>query len=122
MMIYILYSVMCEKAKENEEAIHYLIKKLDKCLNQKIFSTYPAIVETQKFGMKNKDYSGVAFNLRFSEKVKTTVEEIYIIDGIDLLSSVGGALGLFIGFSFFDYIGAFVDAALDTGAARFFQR
>ena len=64
----------------------------------------------------------INFYLSFADKIKILHREVLIFDKIGLLSSLGGALGLFIGFSFFDYIGAFVDAALDTGAARLFQR
>ena len=62
------------------------------------------------------------FYLSFADKIKILHREVLIFDEIGLLSSLGGALGLFVGFSFFDYLGAIVDAALDIGAAGFFKK
>ena len=60
--------------------------------------------------------------MSFADKIKILHREVLIFDDIGLLSSLGGALGLFVGFSFFGYIAMVVDAALDKGAVRFFQR
>ena len=40
-------------------------------------------------------------------------EELLIIDGSELVGSLGGLLGLFIGFSFFGFIASISDAAVD---------
>ena len=47
--------------------------------------------------------------MHFSSNVQTVHEEVLILDGIGLLGSLGGSLGLFLGFSFFDYIAMFID-------------
>ena len=64
----------------------------------------------------------INFYLSFADKIKILHREVLIFDDIGLLSSLGGALGLFVGFSFFGYIVTVLDAALDKGAAGFFQR
>ena len=77
-----------------------------------MFSSYSAKIENQKIVSANENYSGINYMLVFSEKIKTTIEEVYIVDGLDLLSSVGGALGLFIGFSFYGRLSILLDILL----------
>ena len=46
-------------------------------------------------------------NMEFSTNIRTVHDEVYILDDIGLLGSLGGSLGLFIGFSclgFFDFL------------------
>ena len=47
--------------------------------------------------------------MEFSSNIRTVHDEVYILDGIGLLGSLGGSLGLFIGFSFFGYIANIID-------------
>ena len=48
-------------------------------------------------------------SMEFSSNIRTVHDEVYILDGIGLLGSLGGSLGLFIGFSFFGYIANIID-------------
>ena len=64
----------------------------------------------------------VQFYLSFSEKIRIINNEVPVYDGIGLLSSLGGALGLFVGFSFFGYIVTILDAILDKGTFSWFKR
>ena len=47
--------------------------------------------------------------MEFSTNVRTVHDEVYILDDIGLLGSLGGSLGLFIGFSFYGYIANIID-------------
>ena len=55
----------------------------------------------------------VQFTIRYTSKDADIFEEILIIDEISLIGSLGGSLGLFIGFSFFGYITTFLDVIVD---------
>ena len=46
---------------------------------------------------------------------EVNIEEVLIFDNVGLISSLGGALGLFVGFSFFGYIGSIIDKVVDKG-------
>ena len=54
--------------------------------------------------------------MSFSSNISRVYEEVLIFDSISLLGSLGGSLGLFVGFSFFGYITNFFDAILDKVA------
>ena len=53
------------------------------------------------------------FSIMFASKDADIFEEILIVDEISLIGSLGGSLGLFIGFSFFGYITSFFDVIVD---------
>ena len=80
-------------------------------MKQKSFTTYSAEVEDFTINQENK--TEVRFFFFFSEKIKNTNDEVLFFSSIDLLSSLGGALGLFIGFSFFGFIATLLDATVD---------
>jgi hypothetical protein len=88
-----------------------LSKKAKVCLKQKSIKTYSAEVETFPINQENK--TEVRLFLTFTERIIFTKDEVLIFSSIDLLSSLGGALGLFIGFSFFGYIVTLLDAVVD---------
>ena len=48
-------------------------------------------------------------------------EEVLIFDFIGLVGSIGGSLGLFIGFSFFGYATTLLDAVFDKVASFLFR-
>ena len=102
---------MCIKSKENDVATSLISKKAKVCLKQRSFKTYSAEVEDFTINRENK--TEVRFFLSFAEKIKITNDEVVFFSSIDLLSSLGGALGLFIGFSFFGYIVTLLDAVID---------
>ena len=67
------------------------------------------------------------FHLRSQDEAKTSLfaddfyfesiqvlhkEEIYVIDDLDFVGSVGGSLGLFIGFSFYSYFMDFIQTLI----------
>ena len=57
-------------------------------------------------------------DMEFSSNIRTVHEEVLILDGIGLLGSLGGSLGLFIGFSFFGYLAKIIDVSVDMITSR----
>ena len=57
-------------------------------------------------------------NMEFSTNIRTVHDEVYILDGIGLLGSLGGSLGLFIGFSFFGYIANIIDTLANVISSK----
>ena len=99
------------KSEENDNATILMKNKAKVCLKQKSFSTYSA--KEKRLNLNLDDKTGVMFLLTFTERIKIIKDEVLIFSSIDLLSSLGGALGLFIGFSFFGYIVTLLDAVVD---------
>ena len=113
-------SSLCNKYEENYAATAFLRKKAKVCLKQKSFVTYSTKVEKSSTDWEN--VTNVLFFLSFTEKIKIINDEVLIFSNIDLLSSLGGALGLFIGFSFFGYVETILDATVDKCIAGCFKR
>ena len=98
-----------------------IIPKIDKCLMQKNFKQYTTRVENVELVMENvvqdlnnaTEDMNVQFSITFTSKDVDIFEEILIVDEISLIGSLGGSLGLFIGFSFFGYITTFLDVIVD---------
>ena len=94
-------------------------QKIDRCLNQKSFKHYTTRVEQLDFDIVEEDLlngtedMNIQFTLMFASTVVDIFEEILIFDEISLIGSLGGSLGLFIGFSFFGYITTFLDLIVD---------
>ena len=88
-------------------------------MKQQIFKTYSVKVQQHNINTSNTD---VHFYLSFPEKSRNVFEEVLIFDGIGLLSSLGGALGLFIGFSFFGCIVSITDYFVDKGFMEVLKR
>ena len=96
-----------------------IIPKIEKCLHQKSFKQYTLRVEQvdlengiEEFDNSTEDMN-VQFSLRFTSNNADIFEEILVVDEISLIGSLGGSLGLFIGFSFFGYMTTFLDLIVD---------
>ena len=97
-----------------------IIPKLNRCLYQKTFKHYTTIAVEQvelesvieELNNATEDMN-VFLSIRFPSKDVTIFEEILIFDEISLIGSLGGSLGLFVGFSFFGYITTFLDVIVD---------
>ena len=70
-------------------------------------------------------YFGAKRNIQFivitNFKKRNVFEETLIVDEIALVGSLGGSLGLFVGFSFFGCVTPILDAVFDK-VASFFLR
>ena len=77
------------------------------CLDQKEITHYSARIE--QTGNTKLGASQVQFQLRFTSNLRTVHEEMRLYDEIWLLGSLGGSLGLFVGFSLFDSIAVLFD-------------
>ena len=62
---------------------------------------------------------GVMYCLKFSSNISMENHEILVFDEIDLLGSLGGALGLFIGFSFLGCATKLLETVLEKAATFF---
>ena len=69
-------------------------------------------------GLAN-DSKGIQFCLKFSSNISMENHEILVFDEIDLLGSLGGALGLFIGFSFLGCATKLLETLLEKAATFF---
>ena len=67
----------------------------------------------QGLNMNSTEDMNVQFTLRYTSQDADIFEEILIVDEISLIGSLGGSLGLFIGFSFFGYITTLLDVIVD---------
>ena len=110
---------MCNGSKDHDLATSKNQNITNLCLRQKSINTYSVKVQQRKI---NNSETIVAFSLNFPEGSRNLHDEVLIFDEIGLLSSLGGALGLFIGFSFFGYVASILDAFVDKGVMGFLKR
>ena len=73
-----------------------------------------------EYGDNKKLYEterNLQFLLRSTSNKSNIFEEVLIFDEIDLVGSLGGSLGLFVGFSFFSYVTPILEAVFDKVAS-----
>ena len=95
-------------------------EKIVTCLKQKEIIQYTAQIEqiakSKLDKVLNQEAANVAqvqFKLKFTSNSRIIHEEMRLYDEIWLLGSLGGSLGLFIGFSFFDSVAVLFDKLVD---------
>ena len=104
--------------------------KIQECLKQKEFKQYSAFIQETEINFDPLNYeqflevgmtdSNIQFMIFAASSTSNVFEEVLIFDEIGLIGTLGGSLGLFIGFSFLDYITPCVDALIEK-VAKFFQ-
>ena len=100
--------------------------KIKGCLQRKEFKLYSGTTEHDEIEYDNpvEGFVNATMNIEFlvgSESSTTNVyKEILIVDNIGLVGSLGGSLGLFVGFSFFGYVTPILDAIFER-VADFFK-
>ena len=77
--------------------------KIQDCLQQKVFKQYSTSVEQIGSNQELNSTKYAMFAITAVSKRRNIHEEILIFDHIGLLASLGGSLGLFVGFSIFGY-------------------
>ena len=95
-------------------------EKIMTCLYQKEITHYSARIEqisnSNLGAFLTPEYantSQVLFQVKFRSNSRTIHEEMRLYDEIWLLGSIGGSLGLFVGFSLFDSVAVLFDKFVD---------
>ena len=100
-------------------------EEITNCLDLKEFKQYS--VKVEQVGMDYEDFkksyfgtdSNVQILLKSVSNKANIFEEVLIFDETSLVGSLGGSLGLFVGFSFFGYVTPILEAAFDKVASFF---
>ena len=108
-------STWCPKIQDQVKSL----EKTTQCLKLKEFKQYSATFESTDMDIElidglglTNDSKGIQFCLKFSSNISLENQEILVFDEIDLFGSLGGALGLFIGFSFLGCASIFLETVL----------
>ena len=94
------------------------------CL-RKEFKHFSGTIEHDEIEYDNpiEEFINATMNIEFLvgslSNTTNIYEEILIFDGIGLVGSLGGSLGLFVGFSFFGYVTPILDAIFEKVADFF---
>ena len=103
--------------------------KIKECLQRKEFKHYSGTTEHEEVEDEDEGdnpiegFVNATMNIEFliglDSNTTNVYEEILIVDDIGLVGSLGGSLGLFVGFSFFGYLTPILDAVFEKGADFF---
>ena len=79
-----------------------------KCLKSKTINQFNADTYTD-YNYKNYTTTGIILQLYFVSDTIELKEEILVVSTGQFIGSIGGSLGLFLGFSFFTYFSGLLD-------------
>ena len=124
-------SNFCKNFQDHNVTTTRIVNFVQNCLSQSQFYQYSAlsndlfslapteetIGEAETFKIFTNT-SLLDISMEFSSNIRTVHDEVYILDGIGLLGSLCGSLGLFIGFSFFGYIANIIDTFVNLISSK----
>ena len=102
---------MCHNPEDHNKATRGLRRNIPKCLKQRSFKQYAEIEIESHISEASylQNRSLISFYFEFPSKNRIVHEEILILDEVGLLGSLGGSLGLFMGFSLYGYISTILE-------------
>ena len=103
-----------------------VLAQMKNCLQHKKFMQYSAArITKNEFGTEDieniflKDSMNIRIYFKYASNKIDVYEETLMFDETSLVGSLGGSLGLFVGFSFFGYAMPIVEAIFDKIADCF---
>ena len=119
--LYLSYRPRCNRPDTHNSATRKVSEKILTCLRQKDVKQYSLRMFEHTVSTKLDSFSipeetnmsQTQFSIWFSSYIVNVHEEMLIHDEIWLLGSLGGSLGLFIGFSLFDYASIILEKIVD---------
>ena len=102
-----------------------VVLKIKECLQRKEFKHYSGTTEHDEIEYDNpvEGFVNATMTIEFLvgslSNTTNVYEEILIVDDIGLVGSLGGSLGLFVGFSFFGYVTPILEAIFEKMADLF---
>ena len=118
---YLIFRSHCANITQHRK----LKTKIESCLKQKLFTQYTASrIKNLEIGNDDtkylfKDSMNVQIILSYASNKRNVYEEVFMFDETSLVGSLGGSLGLFVGFSFFGYAMPIIEALFDKIADCF---
>ena len=108
---------LCEKGEEN----HRMVAKLHELLLPMMQKCPISCIRTEYIGRQNSvkySYPGLALFWHFESTNVQVYQEYLIYDEIGMIGSIGGLLGLFLGFSFLNVISYFIGKIQKLGQSN----
>ena len=114
----------CAKFNQRTRKLRKVEEKIHSCLQQKQFKQYSvARITKDEFGTDETEFvnlsNGILMKFKNASNKINVYEETLMFDDTSLVGSLGGSLGLFVGFSFFGYAMPIVEAISDKMADCF---
>ena len=117
------YRILRSYCAKFNQRIRKVEKKVHSCLQQKQFKQYSvARITKDEFRTNETEFvtgNGILMKFKYASNKINVYEETLMVDDTSLVGSLGGSLGLFVGFSFFGYAMPIVEAISDKMADCF---
>ena len=117
------YRILRSYCAKFNQRIRKVEKKVHSCLQQKQFKPYSvARITKDEFGTNETEFvtgNGILMKFKYASNKINVYEETLLVDDTSLVGSLGGYLGLFVGFSFFGYAMPILEAISDKMADCF---